>query len=334
MIIYNPRFIPYLLQFGIEVPHLKSKYDKIVTEITKDYSQDVFYQGQFEEIKKEDLLLAHDESFVRELLSHPEEEIIKAYELIKTNGQYHRYNPSKATRSLHELAQVLVQSTSGTYQSLVLAQEKGFSYFLGGGQHHAMSFGGRGFCLVNDIVITLRKFLSINKKLKKAWVIDVDAHKGCGTAQITQNDEKILTLSIHMADGWPLDSTKYDGKGELYPWFIESNIDIPIQSGQEHRYIKALEEGVEKLFAEEKKPDIVLIVNGSDPYEFDTLPSADLIKLTKEELFRRDVFLYDYFKKKNIPQAYVASGGYGEKVWEIHYQFIHYALGREGHGHN
>lgn len=69
------------------------------------------------------------------------------------------------------------------------------SYYLGGGMHHSMSFAGRGFCLVNDMVITLRK-MQAEGLIKTAWIVDVDVHKGDGAPEILQNDSTIQTFSI------------------------------------------------------------------------------------------------------------------------------------------
>src|SRR5690606_33375644 len=140
-----------------------------------------------------------------------------------------------------------------------VALEKGESFFLGGGFHHAMSFGGRGFCLLNDIVIAA-KWISSQKNLSNIWVIDVDAHKGDGTAELTVNDENITTFSIHMADGWPLDEDSKDSNGNLKPWFLPSDVDIPIKENEEKIYLKKLEEGLLKLEKDFGPADLAIVV--------------------------------------------------------------------------
>ncbi|OFZ73954.1 MAG: hypothetical protein A2451_08565 [Bdellovibrionales bacterium RIFOXYC2_FULL_39_8] len=185
-----------------------------------------------------------------------------------------------------------------------------------------MSSAPRGFCLVNDIVIAIRKMQQL-KKVKTAWVVDVDAHKGDGTAQILKDDPSILTLSIHMANGWPLIGDEVDVNGNLHPWFIPSNIDIPIAAGEEHHYLSKLEDGLQRL----KKisnllPDLVVIVHGSDPYEHDALKSTEPLKLTIEQMKERDMLLYNFFEHLRLPQLYLMAGGYGADVWRIHAQFL------------
>jgi len=181
-----------------------------------------------------------------------------------------------------------------------------------------MTFGGRGFCLVNDIVIGIRS-LQKNKKIKTAWVIDVDAHKGCGTAEITQGDDSIKTLSIHMGSSWPLEGPRFNEKGDLYPWFIPSDLDIPIEEGEESLYLTKLKEGLLKL---EGRPDLAVIICGSDPYEKDELPSTSKLKLNLSQLLERDLLIYKFLKKLNIPQCYLMSGGYGSESYKVYSQFL------------
>jgi acetoin utilization deacetylase AcuC-like enzyme len=190
--------------------------------------------------------------------------------------------------------------------------------------HHAQKDHGNGFCLLNDIVIALRK-LQAEDVIKRAWVIDVDAHKGDGSAALTAGDDSVTTLSIHMAEGWPLDGEKYDRDGKLNPSFIPSDIDIPIAAGEEHLYVTRLKEGLNML-GSRPPADIAVVVAGADPYEKDELPSAQLLQLSLEQLRERDLLIYDFLRKKSIPTAYLMAGGYGESAWKVYTQFLEWAL--------
>jgi acetoin utilization deacetylase AcuC-like enzyme len=244
------------------------------------------------------------------------------FEIIKENGEFHRYNPKDAKFPLEELVDRFFAQTQGTMTAVNEALQSGSSYYLGGGYHHAMSFGGRGFCLINDIVIAAR-WAQKEKGAKLIWIIDVDAHKGDGTAELTQNDPSLRTLSIHMNDGWPLDSQKLDQTGNLNPWFISSDIDIGISQNEEFKYLESLEHGLNRLEAlDQQTPDLAIIVQGSDPYEKDQLPSSNLLRLSREEMLLRDLMVYNYLHERKIPQAYVMSGGYGEFAYEIYGQFL------------
>ena len=119
---------------------------------------------------------------------------------------------------------------------------------------------------------------------------------------------------------------KFDKDNQVNPWFIESTIDCPIFEGEEDRYHQVLKESLNQLEKKFEKPDLVVVVNGSDPYELDELPSASLLKLTLEQLLKRDTFIYHWLKERKIPQTYLMSGGYGRHSWEVYAQFLEYVL--------
>jgi acetoin utilization deacetylase AcuC-like enzyme len=215
-------------------------------------------------------------------------------------------------------------SIGGDYQCCQVAMQNGFCYYFGGGAHHAQPDHGKGFCLLNDIVIVLRK-AQAEGLIRTAWVIDVDAHKGDGTAAITRGDDSIRTLSVHMARGWPLDEGEIDAAGKPNPSFIPSDVDVPIESGEEAEYVSRMEVGLHRL-AGLSTPDLALVVDGADPYEHDELPSTRLLRLSKGQMIERDRFIYSFLTSRSIPSAYLMSGGYGERTWEVYYQFLEWVL--------
>lgn len=317
-ILHDPNSNLHLTKYGIQVPLADDRdfkvYDFLKTHgipVTMNFTHQVT-------LSREDLARVHNQKFLSKLYGTKEElreEIIKTYELVNEKGEYHRYDPASAKAPLEELFDSVLLKTKGTMYAVEEALKTGACFFLGGGFHHAMSFGGRGFCLINDVVIAAR-WSQQKHGTKRIWVIDVDAHKGDGTAELTQNDPTIKTLSIHMQEGWPLDSGTLDS-----PWFIPSDVEIGIKAGEEVSYLSRLKDGLLQL---EKmgQPDLAIVVQGSDPYEKDRLPSAGLLKLTKEQMLERDLLVYDFLKDRKIPQAYVMAGGYGEHVYEIYCQFL------------
>jgi acetoin utilization deacetylase AcuC-like enzyme len=186
--------------------------------------------------------------------------------------------------------------------------------------HHAQRDGGAGFCLVNDLAIALRR-LQFEQRIRSAWVIDLDAHKGDGTAAITAGDSSIATLSIHMARGWPLDQPERDADGRPNPSFVPSTIDIPIEAGEEPLYNQRLEAGLERL-ADIGPPDLALVIDGADPYELDELPSTAGLRLSLGQLLQRDQLVYSFLKNRGVPGAWVMAGGYGRNSWRVYTQFL------------
>lgn len=320
MIFYHPDCDLRFSEFGIEIPIVDDRAAHVFSSLKYLYPfLEYTNLSKLTPITRADLERVHTHDFLNRIFGSAaelQEEIYQCYELKNSEGQFERYNPKNQKREWKELVDIVLLQTSMTYASSKYALQNGFSYFLGGGMHHSMSFAGRGFCLVNDMVITLRK-MQAEGLIKTAWIVDVDVHKGDGAPEILQNDSSIKTFSIHMKEGWPLNS------GTLRdPWFIPSTVDVGIEIGQEDQYMARLEAGLLDLEELAPNPDLVIVVNGADPYEFDELPSASFLNLSKEQMIARDKFLYQFFKSRSIPQSYVMAGGYGEKSWEIYLQFL------------
>jgi len=330
VIIYSESQRLDLTDFGIEIPlpdtralnafnHLKS-HPELNARIHEWHMEPVR-----EKATRTDLLRVHTKAYVERLFSAGlEDEIIRTFELIDSSGQYHRYNPENAVLPLSDLFHRILERVSGTIQCCRVAFAEGFSFYFGGGTHHAQAGYGSGFCLVNDIVIAIRT-LQAERRIQTAWVIDVDAHKGDGTAMLTRSDPSITTLSIHMGDGWPLDGEPYDASGRLNDSFVPSDIDIPIFSGEESLYVTKLEEGLNALegFG---RPDLAVVVAGADPYQLDELPSTDVLNLTLDQMRERDLMIYRFLKERDVPGAYLMAGGYGEQVWEVYACFLEAVL--------
>jgi acetoin utilization deacetylase AcuC-like enzyme len=324
MFVINPNRLLNLKEYGILIPLLDKRFIECTNWVHNNI--DKSYIHILEEpmpLTRGELELCHDSEFINNLFDNPEKEIVRTFELIDELGNYYRYDPNIATRPLTELVDRISSHIRGSLLTTELALKHDFAFFMGGGLHHSMTFGGRGFCLINDIVLSLR-ILQQQKRINTAWVIDVDVHKGDGTAEITKDDDSIITFSIHMKKGWPLVTPEFDPKGNQYPWYIPSNIDVEMEVGQESQYLKHLEDSLNQLKNQYPLPDLVIINLGSDPYEKDELDSSQMINLTLEQMKQRDRLIYDFFKQHNIPQAYLMSGGYGDYAHEPYMEFFSY----------
>jgi acetoin utilization deacetylase AcuC-like enzyme len=328
VIIYDPRQPHGMYEFGIQIPVMDSRASETFARLSAHpvlgpRRADWHIAEIREPLVREDLLRAHSADYVERLFSSGlETEIVRTYELIDRHGKYHRYDPATAELPLAAMLDRVLVRVGGTTRTCRTALERGFCFYFGGGMHHAQKNFGKGFCLLNDLVIALRK-LQFEDRIRTAWVIDVDAHKGDGTAAITHGDDSIVTLSIHMASGWPLDEPERDADGRLNPSFVPSTIDIPIESGEEHLYVPRLREELERLPG---RPDLALVVSGADPYELDELPSTAKLRLTLDQLMDRDRLVYSFLTARGIPAAYVMAGGYGRNSWRVYTQFLEWAL--------
>jgi len=157
MILYNPSMALDMRDFGISIPIEADKhkmvYDALKAGVLRDNPEALWLRGPefFAEITQEDLLRVHSPGYVERVFSPGEvdKEVIAALELHKKG-----------------------------------AGRTGFACFLGGGNYHAQRDYGIGFCIFNDVVVSLRR-LQAEKSIRTAWVVDIDAHKGDGTAALT-----------------------------------------------------------------------------------------------------------------------------------------------------
>ncbi|MDR2393985.1 MAG: histone deacetylase [Treponema sp.] len=359
MILYDPDLIQPYTDYGIMLPISPARAPRIIdfldhtgalgTEPLKpvfDCSAARRFLGDPTPINREDLERVHQKEFITTLYQEGPEgahgllkALLNTYELIDSQGRPHRYEPDRAVKPLVDLFHLTVAQVGGTYLACRLALEQEypkprFCYYLGGGMHHARYEQGAGFCLINDIMIAARK-LQVENRSQCIWIIDLDAHKGCGTAELVHFSRirgdlggntalEIHNLSIHMAKGWPLDEENLHAAplGRA-PW-IQGDVEIGIEAGAEDTYMPELQRGLAVLEkrSQNLQPDLAIVVDGSDPYEHDELPSSSLLKLSLDCCIERDRLIYQYLQERGIPSAWIMAGGYGERAWEPNGYFL------------
>lgn len=160
--------------------------------------------------EREDVLLAHDESY---------------YELVKS---------TRGEKNLERLKQVSekfdgIYFHEDTYDSAMLALgssialtdavldndeiRNGFALIRTPG-HHAQKSEANGFCFFNNAAIVAKHCVQ-RRNLKRVLIIDWDVHHGQGTQSFFYDDPNVLYVSIH----------RYE-KGKYWPQLIESNFNF------------------------------------------------------------------------------------------------------------
>lgn len=317
--------------FGIDIPitgsnpHRTVEYLLAQPDLAARRDEWLLEEAQLP-LDSETIALVHEPAFVARFMSNgeaAEREVMRTFELVNDDGSYHRYDPARAQRSLLDLRQQSLRLAGGTTRGaeLALTRADRFCFYLGGGMHHGQYDFGEGFCPVNDLVIAVRA-MQTRHGVGTAWIIDVDAHKGDGTAALTASDPTIASLSVHMADGWPLDQPRTLADGRPNPSYVPSTVDVPIAAGEESTYVARMVAGLTELERQAPEPDFVVVVDGSDPYERDGLPSTQLIRMSREAMLERDTVLYRWIRERALPSVWVMAGNYGDHSWEIYTQFL------------
>jgi acetoin utilization deacetylase AcuC-like enzyme len=184
-------------------------------------------------------------------------------------------------------------AVQGTLMAAKMALEDGISANLAGGTHHAFPGHGEGFCVLNDIAVTI-KILLQEKKIKKALIIDLDVHQGNGTAEALKDDINTFTFSMHC--------------GKNYP-FVKANSDLDIELDEgtgDTEYLHVLIQHV--LDVQTKvNPDIVFYLAGVDVVEGDRYGR---LNLSRSGLQKREQFILGLMKRLSLPVVILMSGGY------------------------
>lgn len=186
----------------------------------------------------------------------------------------------------------------------------GCGFHIGGGFHHAFADHGEGFCIFNDIAIAIRE-LQQTGQIRRAAVIDVDAHQGNGTADLFRHDPLVKTASIHNREIYPPRQAE-----------TPSTIEIGLPAGADDTaYLHALDPMLPDMLGNPAdRPDLLIYVAGADPFVEDQLGG---LALTKAGLRRRDDLVLRAAKAHGVPTAVVLAGGYArraEDVVDIHCQ--------------
>jgi acetoin utilization deacetylase AcuC-like enzyme len=298
VILYHPKLALELASFGIDVP----LRDDRARRAARAFQVEPFLESELEPLTKDELLLVHEQSFVDSLF---DERLL--YLLRQT---YERPLESLSFNEAERLRDTIFFHARATTLAMKKALTHDWCYLLGGGMHHARKSRGSGYCLISDLIVGVEK-LKVSGLIERVWIIDTDAHKGDGTAELAQSRDWIGTFSIHMGEGWPLDSD--DPSLKDFP----STVDIAIGVGEEAVYHSRLHKGLSELERLHPRADFVVVISGADPYEHDELPGTQGLKLTLEQLAMRDQLIIDFIQARQLKHTWLLAGGYGERAHEV-----------------
>ena len=181
---------------------------------------------------------------------------------------------------------------AGTVLACRHALQVGVGLHAGGGSHHAFRDHGEGFCVLNDIAVGIMKMRE-DGRMRRAAVIDLDAHQGNGTAAIFAAEPETFTFSMHQMDVYP-------------PAKQRSSLDVALAAGTgDAEYLARLAGSLPKVSAH--RPELVVYQAGVDPWERDLLCG---LKLTEKGLLARDTLVYESCRRRGIPVAVTLGGGY------------------------
>ena len=187
---------------------------------------------------------------------------------------------------------------------LLLEGKVEVAFNASGGLHHAMAGSASGFCIFNDPVVAINRFLE--EGLKVAY-IDIDAHHGDGVQEAFYESDQVLTISLHESGQFLFPGTGFveesgTGRGRGY------SINLPFYpyTGDEV-YLWGLEEVVPSL-VQRFQPDVLVSQLGIDTYHADPITH---MALTTRGYIRAVQLL------KSLGYPWLALGGGGYDLWAV-----------------
>lgn len=191
-------------------------------------------------------------------------------------------------QSSNEINTLLKYNVSSFVDACIYAVKNNTTTFSPtSGFHHAGYASPMGFCTFNGLLIACQK-LRLDFGIKKIVIIDFDVHYGNGTDDIINK----LNLNYIEHISFAKEINKY---GVQY--FMNNLENI--------------------IFSRVDNADLILYQAGADPHIDDDLGGL----LTDDELFKRDLIVFELARDLEIPLVWNLAGGYQadiQKVLNIH----------------
>jgi acetoin utilization deacetylase AcuC-like enzyme len=213
-------------------------------------------------------------------------------------------SPAEIRRTGFPLSQKLIEREvtimNGTVMCTHYALEYGIAMNVAGGTHHAFTWKGEGFCLLNDQAIAAN-YLLANGLAKQILIVDLDVHQGNGTAEIFRTDPRVFTFSMHGANNYPLVKE-------------QSDLDIALPDGADDSfYLATLDANVKHLLGY-VQPDFIFYQSGVDILATDKLGK---LSVTREGCRERDRMILALARRSHIPMVVSMGGGYSPDFRDI-----------------
>lgn len=177
----------------------------------------------------------------------------------------------------------------------------GFALIRPPGHHCANK--GKGFCVVNNVVIASKYAQKIG--YKKIFILDIDFHHGDGTQELIKDMEDIYFCSLH---GYG--TAVYPGTGSRKE-NNEKILNIPLEieaCASSRTYINDdyylnIIDGEVKEFINKCSPSVIIVSCGFDGHQDDPLEGFNLT----DDAYSR---ITNSLKQYDVPLLFVTEGGY------------------------
>jgi acetoin utilization deacetylase AcuC-like enzyme len=184
--------------------------------------------------------------------------------------------------------------TAGTLGAAWAALEDGVGANLAGGTHHAFPDRGQGYCVLNDVAITVAQLIADGCNFSSILIVDTDAHQGNANHAWFRDDARVFTFSIHVGRNFPAQKEPGDCDVAL-PRLVDGRT-----------YLTTLRAQLSPVFAR-LEPDLVFWISGADSHLDDRFGQ---MQLSEEDMAARDRMVLELCREYAAPTVIVYGGGY------------------------
>ena len=134
--------------------------------------------------------------------------------------------------------------------------------------HHAEADRGRGFCLLGNIPVAVMRARALGQ-VGRVAILDWDVHHGNGQQGAFWNTPEVLTISLHQAGNYPLETGEFAEQGGAAALGTDLNLPLPPGCG-----IGAYEYAMDTLVLpaiEAFAPELIVVACGYDACAKDPL---------------------------------------------------------------
>ncbi|SFT70327.1 class II histone deacetylase [Halomonas saccharevitans] len=173
--------------------------------------------------------------------------------------------------------------------------------------HHAEADRGRGFCLLGNIPVAVMRARALGQ-VGRVAILDWDVHHGNGQQAAFYDDPEVLTVSIHQAGNYPLDTGSFEEQGEGAGEGTCLNLPLPPGCGL-GAYAHAMRELVLPAL-EAFRPELIVVACGYDACAKDPLGKMLLNSAAFGEMTRQLMALAERVCDGRL--VMIHEGGYSE----------------------
>jgi acetoin utilization protein AcuC len=172
------------LDFGYGHPMRGNRYERALVEFERMNLLENLIMKKPEVITEDIIKLFHTLEYINEV------------KVVSRVGRGSFGEEVPGFKGIYDVALVSVSASVTAANYLIEDDQFNVALNICGGWHHAFENKGRGFCIFNDIAVTVNYLLK-EKNIKRVMVIDYDAHHGDGTQRAFYNNSRVYTISFH-----------------------------------------------------------------------------------------------------------------------------------------